>query len=381
MTCSRRRIRTTSTSCSPDRIRSGRRIKRRARERPAFFAYFIDRPTFNTILPATGAKMENHPDVFTIPALGDTYSLPAQRLLAGIDEARCFHRRLSVRHPFGIYNLSVARICRNLTKLSDLLSAFWSTLPINKPSDDDIIDRLELCLYSAAEHVDDIELIAKTFFIKDQIFAKSPNVRKLKSEIKPLRDDISKIVNTIKHVHGRIRLLEFSFSHSNKNINLIGFFVEGYKDGVLGPHPILHSQGSQAISITAMMWRIISYVGEISNVLSRFIVSIEAGKEKDITDKQNPFQGCIHALTLLPAYSIDDDYPLELNHWTIKTSFDGKPPHGTIYGSMYEPWDESDEWSIGQFKLGYRGDGITNSFKIVNIANLKIQRWKKQQIS
>jgi hypothetical protein len=143
-----------------------------------------------------------------IPFTAETY-------LSQLKPGRSHHEQLDTRHPLGIYNVSVARILKKLTRccyhLEDYLHAAPSVTALQHHTDkqDQVIDYVELSLYAAAEHVDDLEAIARCFFKDDQFYSGSKEVRSLKSSMKPIRDQISAFTNAIKHKQSRIRI----FSH------------------------------------------------------------------------------------------------------------------------------------------------------------------------
>ncbi|MFG1228584.1 hypothetical protein [Xanthobacter wiegelii] len=193
--------------------------------------------------------------VIEISPRGGGSPLPALNILSSLKNGASYHEQRDCRHPLGIYNISVARICDKVAKCADKLEAYWQVSGSPDSVDNldatqgEMIDYLELAMYAAAEHVDDLEEIAKTFYNSDREAASSADVRLFKKAIKPLRDEISNFANTIKHAHGRLRLYQTDFYQDVSGIRVLGFFVEGWADGGIAPHRVLHSGGKTVLSL------------------------------------------------------------------------------------------------------------------------------------
>ncbi|MET3612486.1 hypothetical protein ABID16_000791 [Rhizobium aquaticum] len=317
-----------------------------------------------------------------ISQLQPEINLPALKALSTLREGACFDRERDCRHPLGIYNLSIGKICAKIEKCAEKLELYWKENRSEKETkpgktNDDIIDYIELCLYSAAEHVDDIEEIAKTFFRYDRVYASSKNVVLLKKSIKPLRDEISNFANTIKHTHGRIRLYETTFFHSGNSINLLGFFVEGWANGGVGPHPVLHSNGKKVLSITSFLWNILTYLADMSDVLANFLEKIGVCEE-EINQKteERIFASAATKLARLPIYSFDDDHPFNRVKWVFEFSSEVHDEFDSgIYGSLLNRWSKSVHGHFTGYRLFYAGDGTTKTFNLANPTQLQLQHW------
>jgi hypothetical protein len=105
--------------------------------------------------------------------------LEAERYLARLKSNTSFHELLDCRHPLGIYNVSTARILKKLVKCCNHLEEYLRAAPSGaqlhgtENRQDQVIDYLELSLYAAAEHVDDLELVGRCFFRDGAAFEKS----------------------------------------------------------------------------------------------------------------------------------------------------------------------------------------------------------------
>lgn len=240
-----------------------------------------------------------------------------------------------------------------------------------------MIDYLELSLYAAAEHIDDVETIATSFFRTNDEASRSREMRALKRSIKPLRDRISSLANIMKHDHGRLRMYAMEFRHDGRGICLFGFFVEGFKDGAVGPHPIHYGKGEAIISITAFLWSILAYLGRISTEIESFLVAIKAvDAQRPPAVGQHPLRRAVVCCARLPLYSFDDVHPFT----TVRFVMHGGPSatadlSSGIYGSISNRWAKSDQHQFGGTSQMYAGDGVTRSFKIADPKRVQISHW------
>ena len=158
-------------------------------------------------------------------------SLPALDHLASLADIHSYHDRLGVRHPLGIYNLSVERVCTKAkacaSKLEALIGSVRDLAGLDNETEE-LVDYVELCLYAAAEHVDDIECVAACLFEKKVSQRQSPHMRALLKDMKTVRDRPTAITNALKHHQARIRLYSLEFQHDNRPMCLHGMFVNPF---------------------------------------------------------------------------------------------------------------------------------------------------------
>ena len=132
-------------------------------------------------------------------------ALPALNHLETLEPGKSHHVNLNKRHPLGIYNISIARICKKIEKCSALFESFAlaiknvDNISEQKALHSDFVDYLELSLYSAAEHIDDIGSLANCFFPTQRHAKKSKRLRDLRRSMKPIRDRLSDFANALKH--------------------------------------------------------------------------------------------------------------------------------------------------------------------------------------
>ncbi|VVT12041.1 hypothetical protein [Hoeflea sp. EC-HK425] len=321
--------------------------------------------------------------VITISPYGGGSPLPGLNALSSLKIGASYHEQRDCRHPLGVYNISIGRICDKVAKCADKLEAYWR-IPGDLDSVEsfgsvisDIVDYLDLTIYAAAEHVDDLEVITKTLYKTDREAAKSLDIKRFKKAIKPLRDETSMIANTIKHTHGRLRIYQTELGHAGNITRLVGFFIEGWENGGIAPHPLLHSGGKTVISVTSFLWNVLTYVGEMSVALAEFLTRINASDPDvvDVCDTPN-FRKAAMKLARLPLYSFDDDHPFRRVRWVIKPDDEMRVEADSgIYGSLLTRWSKSSDGQIGRSIVLYAGDGATKMIRIAHPTKASINRW------
>lgn len=310
-------------------------------------------------------------------------ALPALSALSTLKDGACFHELHDQRHPLGIYNMSTSRIFDKIKRCCIRLEKYWLLPPytseLEKEHDlhREIADYLELSLYAAVEHVDDVDAIIHTFFKSRKEYRKSRNVKKFKDAVKLLRDRISSLANTIKHSQGRVNLYSMEFMLGDTRICLHGLFIEGFHDGAVRPHPIVHSKGEVIISVTSFLWSIMIFMWEISCQLKDFLESISVVCSDKLSPlPSEPFCDAIVALARLPLYALDEPHPFGRVRVVIKGGDSVKAKlQSNIYGSLICPWLRTTEGYVLGSKLMYEGDGVSRSFGLVNPKQIRISHW------
>lgn len=185
-------------------------------------------------------------------------SLAAHHLLCLTDPSQTFHLRRNLRPPLGIYNVSVDRICQKVMRFCGAMEALLpSNIGADPKSAQELIDYIELSLYAAAEHIDDLKLIADNFYESDVARKRCRALRQFAEEIKSHKRFVSTFANLIKHSQSRVRLFSLSFSHGRNTGILHGYFVEGVNNGVVGTNSVFHDAHKSIFSVTSLAWEII----------------------------------------------------------------------------------------------------------------------------
>jgi hypothetical protein len=310
-------------------------------------------------------------------------ALRAAASLRQLHDNASHHEALDRRHPLGIYNVSTSRILKKLRTCCENLEAHHHAAATTKELAargslaDDVIDYLELTLYAAAEHVDDIETIAECFFSDKDAYHRSPDVKRLKTAIRPIRARISGFTNAIKHHHCRIRLFSCDFHQQANVVCLHGFLIEQFHNGRVGPSPLFHADGERIISITSFLWSVLFYLYSMAEALHHFLVSIRVVTSSPTTEEATPLlTETLIGLLRLPLYSFDDVHPFEVTRLIVSTDDKHRALLASnIYGSISRPWSKSLQGGVGSVSLTYEGDGTSRSFDMSGPRNIRLQHW------
>jgi hypothetical protein len=174
---------------------------------------------------------------FSIDITGTPSGLEAHQILTTLSDEGCFHEQSGLRLPLGIYNVSVSRVCDKVTRLCRRLEVYFNAPDTLNPQGEtneelfEIIDYIELSLYAAAEHVDDISSIATGFFKHSSFRDKDPAYRALMKAEKQHKHFIASAANAIKHQQSRVRIGTIEFKDEGRIGALHGYFIEGVARG------------------------------------------------------------------------------------------------------------------------------------------------------
>ncbi len=309
-------------------------------------------------------------------------SLEARNVLHALDNSQGHHVANNLRPPLGIYNISTQRICSKLLKCCTKLEAYFNCstkiIELRKHNEalEEIVDYLELALYAAAEHVDDVASIARWYFCDNGQYKESKHVKKLKSSMKKHKSLISASINAIKHSQARIRIFSLEIEYNATPLCLHGYFIEGVHNGVVGPNKIFHDNQREVFSITSLMWEIICFVLHSSRLLSKFLIDVVEVSPVENLDSNRRFVDAVISAARLPLYSFDDNHPFAETKIIIDSSTNNyEKLNSNIYGSTLNQWDYPGKKKFLYKTSSYEGDGATNTFKIVNPRKVRLQRW------
>lgn len=320
---------------------------------------------------------------FTIDLMkGSQSSLAAHPLLSIIDETCCFHTERSLRLPLGIYNISVSRVCEKLTAFCTRLEKYICSSHSIKGNDGEnelqreLVDYIELAIYAAAEHVDDLEAIASGFFKDKKSFGKDASARILMTDVKRFKAFISASANAIKHQQARIRIYSLEFSHVEINSILHGYFIEGVEDGAVGPSIVFHKT-QRVFSITTLAWEILLFLLRCSESLHRFLLSVAKFIHGPASQTSNMVSKAVTSAARLPLFTFDEEHPF--SKATFVLTSDGSVDEeldSNLYGSFSRRWSLSEEVRFGSSNAGFVGDGTTRSFTFPLPSRVNLQHWQ-----
>lgn len=241
--------------------------------------------------------------------------LEALDALRMLDPTLGHHVAHGLRRPLGIYNVSISRVCEKISSCCKRLERYFRTstrvreLEREGELRQEILDYLELALYAAAEHVDDLKLFARGFYARDSDYKSSDTASDLARYVAKRKTLVSASANAIKHRQARIRLLSLEFLHGSIETCLHGYFIEGVRNGVVGPHPILHSDTKRIFSVTSLLWEILCFLLSTSRSLHTFLASVANVPADGASSSCGAFAKAVMAAARLPLYSFDDEHP------------------------------------------------------------------------
>jgi hypothetical protein len=313
---------------------------------------------------------------------GSNSPLEALGPLSVLDPRMGFHTSRYLRPPLGIYNVSISRASDKLVKCCNRLERYFKTSTkrdVLKGENDlrqEVIDYLELALYAAAEHVDDVSLIVKGFFPDNKAYKSSTEASQVESAVRKHKTLISASTNAIKHHQARIRIFSVEIRHAGIDHCLHGYFIEGVQDGIVGPNPIFHDNDGQVISITSLIWEVICFMLNSSRELAGFLKKISGFSQNQYQSKDNIFTKAVVAAARLPIYSFDEIHPFSRTRIIISADDHGRELlDSSIYGSITHRWLKAEDIEFFGHTENYEGDGVTRSFRIVQPKTLGLQHW------
>jgi hypothetical protein len=294
---------------------------------------------------------------------------PACSRLSGETGVPLFNDRHGLRHPLGIYNVSIAKIEERFKKVLKELEPFLKVENSKQVKDDwvaTLLDAQESLLYSLEEHFDDCFSILDCFFPNSSTRKKNAQVKLFAKRLEPYSDLVGELVNKMKHRNARLRGVILSLGDKV----VPGYFLEGvHPDGALGPDLRIHKGpgGLTAFSFfrdlrlhfvnlfatSEYLTKVIDHLGKSTNSDSQVTCSWAAELGK--------------ALAALPATYYPNEFSLR-NPWiTYNEEQDG---YITLTLSMGEkspqPRTFAHEGGRTMFEVRalYRGDSVTRSFKL-----------------
>jgi hypothetical protein len=308
-------------------------------------------------------------------------SLEAHQVLARLVHDNCDHLSKNLRLPLGIYNVSVSRISEKLATFCRRLEVYFQAsneldvLHRMREVRSELIDYIELSIYAAAEHVDDIDSIATGFFKNNRACQNNAAYRQLHKEVQKHKKFIAASANAIKHQQSRIRLFSHEFVHAGVAGCLHGFFVEGVENGVIGPSSTFHKV-QDVFSITTLAWEIILFVLNCSRELRTFLASVSTSFVGPVNVQSDTFSKAAIAAARLPLYTFGEEHPFARATVTIIESNNQSALDSNIYGSIRRGWSHSRDISIGKSACEFEGDGSSKSFRAVHPKTLSLSHWQ-----
>lgn len=314
-------------------------------------------------------------------ASGQPSALKVAAILAAAPSEVCFHSRLGLRQPVGIYNVSVKRICEKVALFCTALEAYFKAAyryddaRLRGDLCDKVVHEAESAIYAAAEHIDDVDSIARGFFADDREWKRHSAYKVLAELIKHEKRMIAVAANQIKHQQSRMRVYTIGLQHAGHEFCLHGYYLEGVEGDAIVPNTALH-RDFEVFSFSSLAWEIITFLLACSDALGEFLkaMGIAVGTESQIN--QSAFEKAVIAASRLPLYSFGEPHPF--SRMTIQvgaSDWNLEPFKSGIYGSLLNGWGPDNQIVVLNFGSSFVGDGVTKNFRIVGPEAVSLQRW------
>jgi hypothetical protein len=293
-------------------------------------------------------------------------------MLKSIPENILYHNQHQLRHPLAIYNVSISRVHKAFEKLIHVYNN-------NQPFEEVSKEHLEL-LESLMSFIDDGYLIMKCFFpanlVQKKIVFAHEWLKKVDSDLideyqqllHPYRDKLAKIVNRVKHEHGRYCSVEASTLYGK----IKGYYIEGItKDEVIIPnieiHPLFNDMYT-AISFNKDIRRYLVHFYIISSQISKTIYkimdkhySIKVTPKKVEEKDEHKLIAIFESVSKLPELFFPDEYNNNLPQIIVKN----EGSYVELRENSYKQYHRKlRKYTNCNFRTGFTGDGVTRSWAL-----------------
>lgn len=282
------------------------------------------------------------------------------------------------QRALAIYNRSVSRICDKVRRAAAKLEAAfaeeiavgWGKIGIR--GDAEIIDAIELVIYAAAEHTDDLKAIARELAGSNGENPKRASDR-MERLLSPIRRRVSLMTNKIKHEQWRISICRQQFTHGKETTILYGLSLLSLSHDRVGLE-VLPPDGARVIALPSLLWSVIELLYRTSEELLRFL-GVAAHNAPAVPAPQ--FAAAVVAIGRLPNYSFEDEHAFHRVRLRIYADDEAnrRKLESTLYGAFGTRWNLSAPGEPGNFSFGVQGDGVTRSFDFPTLKSVTLQHW------
>ncbi len=203
-------------------------------------------------------------------------------------------------------------------------------------------------------------------------------MRQFKSSLKSSRDRVAGFANALKHAQARVRLYLGGIEYVGEKQCLVGFFIEGIKDGVIGPSPIVH-QSERVIALPSFFWEITEFVLTAANLLEIAVSSIISTEPAERDRERSPLpKNLIEKVVRIPHYSFDGVNAVERCKFRFRGEAFTQVINGAkLMGAIGREWPVSSDIRFTNSLLTYAGDGVSRQFALVDPGQLRMHRWSR----
>jgi hypothetical protein len=303
-------------------------------------------------------------------------ALPGADAVAALAQLPQFNQQR--KRACALYNRSVSRICEKVQRAAATweaafaaeIAAGWDKS--GSKGDADIIDALELVLYAAAEHTDDLKEVAR-----ELAGSRGENPKRaadcVERALNLIRRRISLVTNKIKHEQWRIALCRQQFTLGEITVILHGMSLTSLSHDRVGLEK-LPPDDARVIALPSLLWSVIEMLYFASCAL-RDHVANDVPSPAPVEVK--PFAHAVAAVGRLPNYSFEEEHTFKRLRLAIyaNSAKSAERLDSPLYGSLSKKWDRAAAGTPGSFSFGVQGDGVTRSFHFPTLKGVTLQHW------
>jgi hypothetical protein len=214
--------------------------------------------------------------------------------LRSLPDCALHHSDHGLRHPLGIYSLSLGRVVQAFKVVLDENDKIYQTPIDNKSSCNfettALLKAQQELLDALMAHIDDCYQILKALYPANRngarkpahfahqwlYQAKHPTAEFFRDQINPYRETFAPIDNKVKHEHGRLRsiVMRHPALLDVPHLRVAGYFVEGVDSHqTLGPDREIH-EGKYAISFNHDLRHHFVHLFTIGHFLTQALVDL-----------------------------------------------------------------------------------------------------------
>ncbi|MCI1277553.1 MAG: hypothetical protein LKG23_01080 [Nitrospira sp.] len=293
-----------------------------------------------------------------------SYSRLARQLNASL-----FNLNHGLRHPFGIYGISLGKCAGRFEDVIKALDPFLSVVnsrQVRAEWFDPLLDAEERLLYSLEEHFDDCFSVLDCFFVETNMRKSNGHVKGFAKRLRPYSKPIGELVNKLKHKNARLRGILLS-----QDSEIVpGYFLEGiHPDGSIGPDPSIHGGpfGLTAFSFFRDLRRHFVNLFVTSTYLAEVLDQVGAKTCPDDGSKHTWGAELGKQVAALPTTYYPNEVELP-NPWMEYAGEEKSTPTLTLSlgntapcAKSFRAWPRTSEFEV---RVIYRGDSVTRSFKL-----------------